>query len=116
MAKKATAANKPLTKAEIVDKLAEATELTKADVGSVLDGLTTLIEEQLGKKGPGIVTIPGLMKISRNWKDATKARKGINPFTKEETTFKAKPAHYTIKIKPLKGMSDMVGDIKKKLE
>ena len=114
MAKKSSA--KPMTKAEIIDKLSDATDLTKSDVDKVLDELNNLIEDQLGKNGPGVVTIPGLMKIQRNWKAATKARKGINPFTKEETTFKAKPAHYTVKIKPLKGMNDMVGGIKKKID
>lgn len=116
MAKNTNSSSKALTKAEIIDKLAESTKLSKTDIGSVLDELNNLISDQLGKSGPGVVTIPGLMKITRSWKEATKARKGVNPFTKEETTFKAKAAHYTIKIKPLKGMSDMVSGLKKQAE
>jgi nucleoid DNA-binding protein len=40
-------------------------------------------------------------------KPATKARKGINPFTGEETVFKAKPASTTVKVRPLKKLKEM---------
>jgi nucleoid DNA-binding protein len=49
------------------------------------------------------------MKIEVKRKPATKARKGINPFTDEETVFKAKPARNVVKIRPLKQMKGMVG-------
>mgnify|MGYP003948038867 CR=1 FL=1 len=62
----------------------------------------------MGKKGPGIFNFPGLMKIVRIYKPATKARKGINPFTKEPTIFKAKPAKNIVKVRALKGLKDMV--------
>lgn len=54
------------------------------------------------------MNIPGLMKVKVIRKPATKARKGINPFTKEETVFQAKPARNVVKILPLKGLKDMV--------
>ncbi|MEE9418670.1 MAG: HU family DNA-binding protein [Desulfatiglandaceae bacterium] len=57
----------------------------------------------------GKFTLPGLMKIEVKRKPATKARKGINPFTDEETVFKAKPARNVVKIRPLKQMKGMVG-------
>ena len=66
------------------------------------------VQRSLGKRGPGIYTIPGLMKLTVVRKPATKARKGINPFTGEETVFKAKPARNVIKIRPLKNLKDMV--------
>ncbi|MEZ6045583.1 MAG: HU family DNA-binding protein [Planctomycetaceae bacterium] len=98
---------KPMSKTEILAALAEGTGLSKKEVQSVMDELTKLIEKSLSKKGPGIFNFPGLLKIQKIRKEATKARKGINPFTGEETTFKAKPAHNVIKVRPLKGLKDM---------
>ena len=107
MATKA-AATKPMTKNDILNALAEGTGLSKKDVGSVLDQLGSLVGKSLGKGGAGVFNVPGLMKIKVIRKPATKARKGINPFTKEETVFKAKPARNVVKILPLKGLKDMV--------
>ncbi|HSG70794.1 MAG TPA: HU family DNA-binding protein [Planctomycetaceae bacterium] len=101
-------ATKPMTKSAIYAGLAESTGLSKKDVSSVLDALTAMIESQLGNKGPGVFNVPGLMKIVIQRKPATKARKGINPFTGEEQLFKAKPARNVVKIRPLKGLKDMV--------
>ena len=106
-AKKAASA-KPMTKTEILSSLAESTGLTKKEVASVLEELGALIGKNLGKSGPGVFNIPGLMKVKVTRKPATKARKGINPFTKEETIFKAKPARNVVKILPLKALKDMV--------
>ena len=107
-AKKAAAPKKPLTKTEIVASLAESTDLTKKDINNVLTELGELIGKSVGKRGPGIFNLPGLLKIKVVRKPATKARKGINPFTKEETVFKAKPARNVVKILPLKGLKDKV--------
>ena len=106
-AKKAVPA-KPMTKTELLTQLAEGTGLSKKEVTSVLDGIGTLIGKSLGKRGPGVFNLPGLMKVKVIRKPATKARKGINPFTKEPTVFKAKPARNVVKILPLKGLKDMV--------
>ena len=56
----------------------------------------------------GVFVVPGLAKILVIRKPATKARKGINPFTGEETMFKAKPARNVVKIRPVKAVKDMV--------
>lgn len=103
-----TAAAKPMTKSEIFNSLAESTGLSKKQITAVFDGLSGLIANNIGKKGPGVFNIPGLMKITVQHKPATKERKGINPFTGEETTFKAKPARNVVKVRPLKGLKDMV--------
>jgi len=103
-----TAAAKPPTKSEIYAQIAETTGLTRKDVGAVFDGLNGVIKKNLGKRGPGVFTVPGLMKIKVIKKPATKARKGINPFTGEETVFKAKPARKAVKVLPLKALKDMV--------
>jgi nucleoid DNA-binding protein len=99
---------KPMTKTEIIAALCEATGLAKDQVTGLLDELTKLIEANLKDPGPGTFTIPGLMKINVVRKPATPERKGINPFTKEETIFKAKPAKNVVKVVALKGLKDMV--------
>lgn len=105
---KAAAAGKPPSKTEVLNSLAEKSGLSKKEVTSVLDALAEVIGDNIGKKGPGVFNVPGLMKIKVQRKPATKARKGINPFTKEETIFKAKPARNVVKILPLKNLKDMV--------
>lgn len=99
-------ANKAATKSEILTNIAEETELSRKQVASVFDALAQEIKAAVGKKGPGVFAIPGLMKITVIQKPATKARKGINPFTKEEQMFKAKPARKVIKVRPLKALKD----------
>lgn len=91
-----------------MNSIAEQTDLSKKDVNAVFDALANDISKALGKRGPGMFSIPGLCKILVQRKPATKARKGINPFTGEETTFKAKPARNVVKIRPLKNLKDMV--------
>ena len=103
-----TAAQKPMTKTEILNALAEGTGLSKKEVAGVLDQLGELIGDNLGKKGPGVFNVPGLMKVKVIRKPATPEREGINPFTKEPTIFKAKPARNVVKILPLKGLKDKV--------
>ena len=99
---------KPMTKSEIVSGITDATGLAKKDVSSVFEAMAAQIKKSLGRNGSGAYAIPGLMKIMVQRKPATKARKGINPFTKEETIFKAKPARNVVKIRPLKNLKDMV--------
>jgi len=97
-----------MTKGEIVTGIADVTGLTKKDVNAVFEAMAAQIKKSLGRSGPGAYTVPGLMKLTVQRKPATKARKGINPFTGEETMFKAKPARNVVKIRPLKNLKDMV--------
>ena len=99
---------KPMSKTDILNALAESSGLSKKQVGAVMDGLAALISKNLSKKGPEVFNVPGLMKIIVVHKPATKARKGINPFTGQETMFKAKPARNVVKVRPLKALKDMV--------
>ena len=111
MAKKTTAKKapaKPMSKSEIVSGIADETELTKKQVNEVFAAMAGQIKKSLGRRGPGAYTVPGLMKLVVQRKPATKARKGINPFTGEEAMFKAKPARNVVKIRPLKNLKDMV--------
>ena len=105
---KVTAIKAPMTKTQLLTTLSEETELTKRQCAQVLDELANVIHRHLKKRGAGTFTMPGLMKIKTQRKPAVKARKGINPFTGEETMFKAKPARTIVKVQPLKGLKDMV--------
>ena len=98
---------KPATKSEILSCIAEATELSRKQVAAVFEALSSQIEAAVGKKGPGLFAVPGLMKIVVINKPAVKAHKGINPFTKQEQMFAAKPARRVIKVRPLKALKDM---------
>ena len=98
----------PRTKSEIMALLSDTTGLTKRDVRELFESLNDLVGKDLGNKGCGMFTIPGLLKIRSVHKPAVKERKGINPFTKEEQMFKARPARNVVKVRPLKGLKDMV--------
>lgn len=101
-------ATTPRTKSEILTLLADTTGLSRKEVSNVFLSLNDLIGKDVGKKGCGLFTVPGLMKIRRVNRPATKARKGVNPFTGQEVMFKAKPARNVVKIRPLKALKDMV--------
>jgi len=105
--RKITAVKEKFTKTQILNEIAAQTGLTKKDVGAVIDELGIVIERHIKKRSVGEFTLPGLLKISTVKKPAVKARKGVNPFTGEETTFKAKPASTAVKVRPLKKLKDM---------
>jgi DNA-binding protein HU-beta len=98
--------SKPMTKSELIGQLAEHSELKKSDIKGVLEMLATVGYKELKKTGSFLV--PGFAKFVVIKKPATKARKGINPFTKEPTVFKAKPARKIIKARPVKAAKDAV--------
>jgi len=106
MASKTTAIKQRYNKSQIINSLSESTGLTKKEVSSVLDDLGTLINRHIKKRSAGEFIMPGLFKVQTVRKPATKSRKGTNPFTGEETTFKAKPASTTVKMRPLKKLKD----------
>lgn len=103
----AKAAAKPPTKTEVFSTIAEQTGLSKRDVSNVFDALGDQIKKAVSSRGPKTFTIHGICKIVVQHKPATKERQGINPFTGEPTTFKAKPARNVVKVRPLKKLKDM---------
>jgi len=109
-AAKAPAANKPikeaLGKSGLVAHLAESTGVAPKDVRAVLASLESAVAGSVSKKGVGSFTLPGLLKITAVKVAAKPKRKGINPFTKEEQWFAAKPASVKIKVRPLKKLKD----------
>ena len=107
MAKKNSGISERYTKSQILNEIAENTELSRKEVASVLAELEDLIERHIKKRACGQFVLPGLLKIVTVKKPARKARKGINPFTGEEVMFKAKPASIAVKIRPLKKVKEM---------
>ena len=104
-AKKTTAA--AMTKTQLINALCESNkELSKKQVKAILDSLTNVGHKQLKKLG--VFTVPGFAKFTVVKKPATKARKGINPFTGEPTVFKAKPARKAVRARPVKAIKDSV--------
>jgi len=101
------AIKEPFTKTMLFNEIAENTGLKKKDVVAVFDELSNIINGHIRRNAAGIFTVPGLMKVKVVRKPATRARKGINPFTGEPTIFKAKPARNVVKIQPLKALKDM---------
>lgn len=107
-AKKAGPAFKdPLTKTGLYTTISESVGITKKDVANVFDALQDVIHRSIKPRSAQSFTLPGLLKIQVIRKPATKARKGINPFTGEPTVFKAKPARNVVKAKALKRLKEM---------
>lgn len=102
------AVSKPYNKTEIYTELSEFSCLPRKQVGAVFEGLQGIIERHLKKGAPGVFILPGLLKCQVIHKPATKARKGVNPFTGEEMMFKAKPARNIVKVRALKKLKAMV--------
>jgi nucleoid DNA-binding protein len=99
---------KVATKSEILASIAVSTELKRKQVAAVFEALSGLVKVNVGKKGPGVFVVPGLMKILVVQKPAVPAHMGVNPFTKQQQMFKAKPARKVVKIRALKALKDMV--------
>src|SRR5258708_32302295 len=83
---------KPIPKSQVYQDLADETGLSKKQVATVFDALLDLVKRELGKKGPGVFALPGMLKIKIAHRPAREARKGRNPQTGEEITIKARPA------------------------
>ena len=98
--------SKPYTKSQVMTYLAGQAGISKKQAVDVYEALTGLVAVHL--KSKKAFTFPGLAKCVVNRKPATKARKGVNPFTGEPTVFKAKPARNVVKVRALKALKDMV--------
>ena len=103
----ATPVKTALNKSQILTAVAEHSGVSKKEVGIVFEELAGLMHRHLRKGGAGEFTVPGLLKCVVKRKPATKARKGVSPFTGEEIMFKAKPARNVIKVRPLKKLKEM---------
>jgi nucleoid DNA-binding protein len=97
-----------MSKTQFETALAEKSGLTKKQAKAALDAINTIVTRELGKKGPGEFVFPGLLKLSVVNKPATRQHEGINPFTKQPMTYKAKAARKVVKIRALKTLNDAV--------
>jgi nucleoid DNA-binding protein len=96
------------TKSEVYNAIATSAAMPRKQVVVMFEALGKLLAADLSKSGPGVVQVPGLMKVTVKRLPPTKARKGINPFTKQEVMFKAKPARNVVKVRAMKGLKSMV--------
>ena len=101
------ASDKPLTKTQVFGAIAEANDLTRKQVAAVFDSLSDLIKKNLARRGPGVFTIPGLLRIRSTTKPAQKARLVRNPRTGETMMSKPKPARRVVKVRALKNLREM---------
>jgi DNA-binding protein HU-beta len=97
-----------MSKSELIQRIVDGhpNEIARKDVKGVIDAVAAIGHKELKKTGAFVV--PGLAKFIVIKKPATKARQGINPFTKEPTTFKAKPARKIVRARPVKAAKDAV--------
>ncbi len=71
-------------------------DFSRRDANNLLDLLWPVVSDlalkDTKKRKPGSVPLGNLGRLKMRYKQATKSRKGTNPFTGEPATFKAKPA------------------------
>ena len=97
------AGKKTMTKSQLIAHIAEKTELSKKQVDAVLSTLVDTATDQL--KGAGKFVFPGLARMTRTYVEAKKGGETkINPLTKTEYVTKDKPAHYRVKLNPIKAI------------
>lgn len=108
--KKAAAApaKKALSKSGLIQAIADSVgeEVSRKHVKAVLESLVTVGHRELKKQGA--FTLPGFAKFRVVKKPATKARQGINPFTKAPMTYAAKPASKAVRARPIKAIKEAV--------
>lgn len=98
--------NKRMSKSQFVTTLAERSGLSKQQARSALDAMNEMVVQQLKQKEPGEITIPSLLKLSVVVKPAVHQHEGVNPFTKEPMTIRARPERKVVKARPLKALKD----------
>jgi DNA-binding protein HU-beta len=97
-----------ISKSQLIQEIADKhpNNMSRKDVKAVIESLATIGYKELKKSGTFLV--PGFAKFVVIKKPATKEREGINPFTKEPTIFKAKPARKIVRARPVKAAKDAV--------
>jgi len=102
----AGSSKKTMSKSGLIQAISEAvgTDLTRKQVKAVIESLVTVGHRELKKSG--MFTLPGFAKFRVVKKPATKARQGVNPFTKAPMTFPAKAASKSVRARPIKAIKD----------
>ena len=101
---------KPLTeslsKSGLIAHLSTHSGVDKKGVQAVLEALEQTVAASIHKKGAGHFTLPGMLKVTAQSVAAKPKRRGIDPFTKKERDFPAKPASGRVKVRALKKLKD----------
>jgi DNA-binding protein HU-beta len=97
-----------LSKSALVNAVVDASgDVSRRQVKAIMDAMVAIGHRELKKNG--IFTVPGFAKFRVVKKPATKAREGVNPFTKQPMTFAAKPASKSVRARPIKAIKDALG-------
>ena len=111
--KKAAAAPKPTPvkerwgKSQILNELSVLAGITRKQASSAIEELGGIIGRHIGKNGPGMFVLPGMLKVSTKKKPAVKAGMRKHPITGEMIMGKAKPASVTVRVRALKKLKDL---------
>merc|ERR1711964_870365 len=95
-----------MTSTEAYTTAAEKCGLKAKDAKAVVEALMNVAVSEVKKSGS--FKLAGMLNMKLKNKPATKAKKGINPFTKEPCIFKAKPASKTVRVLPMKKLKEML--------
>merc|ERR1711890_177669 len=97
---------KAMTASAACRTVSETTGVKARDVKGAMEAYMSLVATQVKKNGAS--RFAGALNLKLKKKPATPSRKGVNPFTKEPCTFKAKPASKTVKAFAMKKLKDMI--------
>ena len=96
-----------MSKSQLINAVVDAVgDVSRKQVKAIIEALTEVGYKELKKNG--LFTMPGFAKFRVVKKPATKARDGINPFTKQKMTYAAKPASKSVRARPIKAVKEAV--------
>ncbi len=97
-----------MSKSALINAVVESVgDISRKSVRSIIEALVDVGYKEL--KRSGAFTLPGYAKFRVVQKPATKARQGINPFTKQPMQIAAKPKSKSVRARPIKAIKEAVG-------
>ena len=94
-------------KSQILNEISARAEVTRKQASAMIEELSGIIGRHIGKNGPGLFVLPGILKVSTRKKPAVKAGPRRHPITGETIMGKAKPASTSVRVRALKKLKDM---------
>jgi nucleoid DNA-binding protein len=104
-----TTTAKRMSKTQVIAELSEKTGLGKKEIQSVFDNLMSIVERELGSSGPGEFTVPDMVKLKVRITPGRAEHVGLDPFTKQERTFPARPESRKVRASAVKRLKDLAG-------
>jgi nucleoid DNA-binding protein len=98
-----------MSKAQVIGEIVEKSGLAKKDVQNVFDQLLQIVERELGKNGPGEIVVPDLVKLRVKVVPGRPEHVGVDPFTKQQRTFPARPESRKVRASVAKRLKDLAG-------